>query len=105
MTNPNLFDNPEDNFPTTPLPDVPAEAHNSIPPVDNFPTEPPPPSETLESRTADRAQRIESMFQKVMPKIRERKVGIDPKQPWLSSPLVEKTVRATLEELYDLNVE
>lgn len=54
-------------------------------------------------RAADRAERIERMVQQVLPKVKARNVGHDPRQPWLSNPHMEATVRATIEELYDLH--
>jgi hypothetical protein len=60
---------------------------------------------TPEQRAADRNNRINAIYNKVLPKIREQKLGVDSRQPWLSSPIVEQVVKATLEALYDLNIE
>jgi hypothetical protein len=63
-----------------------------------------PPEEAFEEEQPTYEERIEHMYQRVLPGVTARKLGIDPKHPWLTNPLIEKIVRATIEELFKLNV-
>lgn len=60
--------------------------------------------QTPQERKAERDARIAQVVARVMPSVKARKIGFDPKQPWLSNPHIEATVKATIEILYDLDV-
>ncbi len=57
-----------------------------------------------EERKIERDARITEVFNKVLPKVKDLKIGYDPRQPWLSNPHLDATVKATIEVLYDLQV-
>lgn len=64
-----------------------------------------PPSEDIEDTEQTQEERLEHMYHRVLPGVLARKLGVDPKQPWLGNPLIEKVVRATIEELFLLSAE
>lgn len=62
------------------------------------------PDQSTEQRAAERLERINSLLARVLPAVKARNIGLDPRHPWLSNPHVEETVKATIEILYDLEV-
>ena len=110
------------------LPELIGEVSNSIPPVldvelagtvnDTIPPSEPieeelftggevswNPERTAEERAADREGRINGLYNLLVPKIKNKKLETGIPQPWLLATTIEKVVRATLEELYDLDIQ
>ncbi len=79
---------------------VSEEAHDTMPPAAPTMAE----LQLENERIAERQERIEQAVAQVLPKVKARNIGHDPRHPWLSNPHMEATVRATIEELYDLRV-
>ena len=63
------------------------------------------PERTPEERAADRDARINGLYNLLVPKIKNKKLETGIPQPWLLASTIEKVVRATLEELYDLDIQ
>ncbi len=76
----------------------------SLPPADEITAEYKMTEQTPDERKAERDNRIATVVARVLPGVKALKIGYDPKQPWLSNPHLEATVKATIEVLYDLDV-